>query len=135
MTKTAVVPVEEFKTKAERCAFEIINFLIRHGLWQDTCVYVNGKHYTCFDGEHYQYYSTWDCVFREDNMNPKDYVEYTSDFLTMTFEGPFYNIVNHNWRLSSKYCDNLLAEFDDICKKYNKYYELGYSWSLALYDI
>jgi hypothetical protein len=133
MKRETVIPVEEFKTKAERCAFEIINFLIRHHLWQDTSVYVNGKRYGCYDGEHYRYDNTWDCVFREDNMNPKDYVEYTSDFLTMTFEGPFYDIVNYNH--SAKYCDRLLGEFADILKKYNKYYELGYAWSLSLHNI
>jgi hypothetical protein len=133
MKRETVIPVEEFKTKAERCAFEIINFLIRHHLWQDTSVYVNGKRYGCYDGEHYRYDNTWDCVFREDNMNPKDYVEYTSDFLTMTFEGPFYDIVNYNY--SVKYCDRLLGEFNDILKKYNKYYELGYAWSLSLHNI
>lgn len=91
MKREAVVPAKEFKTKAEKCAFEIINFLIRHEMWQDTNIYVNGKRYSCYDGEHYQYDNTWDCVFREDDMNPRDYVEYASDFLTMTFEGPFYD--------------------------------------------
>jgi hypothetical protein len=133
MQRAAIIPVEEFKTKAELCAFEIINFLIRHSLWQDTCIYVNGKRYSCYDGEHYRYDNTWDCVFREDNMDPKDYVEYTSDFLTMTFEGPFYDVVNYY--VSAKYCDRLLKEFDDILKRYKKYYELGYAWSLGLYNI
>lgn len=133
MKKEAVVPVNEFKTKAEKCAFEIINFLIRHEMWQDTSVYVNGKRYSCYDGEHYQYDSTWDCVFREDNINPRDYLEYTSDFVTMTFEGPFYEVVNYYYPMSL--CDSLLAEFNDILKKYNKYYELGHAWSLALYDM
>lgn len=134
MKRVAVVPVEEFKTKSERCAFEIINFLIRHSMWIDTSIYVNGKRYSCYDGEHHQYDNTWDCVFREDNMDPAKYVEYNSKFLTMTFEGPFYDIVNYYFP-NSKYCDKILAEFDDIIKKYNKYYELGYAWSLALYDL
>jgi hypothetical protein len=133
MKRVAVVPAKEFKTKAEKCAFEIINFLIRHEMWIDTCIYVNGKRYTCNDGEHYRYANTWDCVFREDDKRPEDYVEYCSDFLTMTFEGPFYDIINYSF--SAKYCDTLMKEFNDILKKYNKHYELGYSWSLALYDI
>ena len=133
MKREAVIPVKEFKTKAERCAFEIINFLIRHALWQDTCVYVNGKRYTCYDGEHYKYDNTWDCVFREDDKNPADYVEYYSDFLTMTFEGPFYDIINYSY--SANYCDKLIGEFNDILKKYKKYYEQGYAWSLSLYNI
>lgn len=133
MKHSAVVPREEFKTKAEKCAFEIIDFLIRHNLWQDTCVYVGDKRYTCFDGEHYQYYSTWECVFREDGKNAKDYVEYYSDFLTMTFEGPFYDVINHY--ASARYCDKLLGEFNDILKKYKKYYEQGYAWSLSLHSL
>ena len=133
MKRQAVIPVEEFKTKAERCAFEIINFLIRHHMWIDTSVYVNGKRYSCYDGEHYHYDNTWDCVFREDNIDPKKYIEYTSNFLTMSFEGPFYDAINYN--ISAKYSDKIMAEFDDICHKYGKYYELGYSWSLALYDM
>ena len=133
MKLNPVVPVEEFKTRAELCAFEIINFLIRHQMWQDTCVYVGDKRYTCYDGEHYQYGNTWGCVFREDRKKAKDYIEYYSDFLTMTFEGPFYDIVNYN--NSVKYCDKILSEFNDILKSYNKYYELGYAWSLSLHNI
>lgn len=134
MKKEAVNPRTEFKTEAEKCAKEIISFLIKHHLWQDTFIYVNGKRYSCYDGEHYKYDNTWACVFREDDMDPKKYIEYSSDFLTMSFEGPFYSIVNYNYP-SGKYCDKILAEFDDICKKYGKYYELGYAWSLALYDM
>jgi hypothetical protein len=133
MKRTAVVPSKEFKTDAEKCAFEIIDFLIKLDMWQDTCVYVNGKRYTCNDGEHYKYDSTWDCVFREDNKRPEDYVDYSSDFLTMTFEGPFYDIINYS--MSAKYCDFVISKFNDILKKYNKYYELGNAWSLALFDI
>ena len=60
-------------------------------------------------------------------------MEYTSDFLTMTFEGPFYDIINYN--SPAKYCDKILSEFNDILKSYKKYYELGYAWSLSLHNI
>jgi hypothetical protein len=133
MKREAVNKVTEFNTDAEKCAKEIISFLMKHHMWIDTSIYVNGKRYGCYDGEHYQYDNTWDCVFREDNMDPKDYVEYTSDFLTMTFEGPFYDAINYN--ISAKYSDKIMKEFDKIISKYNKYYELGYAWSLALYNV
>jgi hypothetical protein len=133
MKKNPVIPVDEFKTKAERCAFEIINFLIRHQMWQDTCIYVGTKRYTCYDGEHYQYGNTWDCVFREDDKRAEDYVEYTSDFLTMTFEGPFYDAINYSF--SAKYSDKIMSEFADTCKKYGMYYEQGYAWSLSLHKL
>ena len=133
MKNQAVNKATEFNTEAEKCAKEIISFLIKHHMWIDTSIYVNGKRYGCYDGEHYHYDNTWDCVFREDDKNPADYVEFYSDFLTMTFEGPFYDVINYTY--SAKYSDKLLAEFDDILKKYRKYYELGYSWSLSLYEL
>ena len=134
MKREAINKATEFKTNAEKCAKEIISFLIRHKLWLDTNIYVNGKRYSCYDGEHYQYDNTWDCVFREDDIDPKKYIEYSSDFLTMSFEGPFYDVINYYFP-SAKYCDKLMEEFNNICKKYNKYYEQGYAWSLALYNI
>ena len=124
---------EEFKTKAERCAFEIICWLLRNEMWIDTLIYVNGKRFTCHDGEHYQYGNTWDCVFVEENKNVADYVEYHGDFLTMTFEGPLYDVINYSF--GSKYSQSKLDELDEICKKYKKYWELGYAWSFSLYDL
>jgi hypothetical protein len=52
----------------------------------------------------------------------------------MSFEGPFYDVINY-YLPAPKYCDKLMKEFDEICSKYGKYYELGYAWSLALYDL
>lgn len=122
----------EFKTEAERCALDIIRWLIKHEMWIDTCIYANGKRFTCYDGEHYQYGNTWDCVFVEENMNPKDYIEYSGDFLTMSFEGPLYEVLNDYY--PTKLCDKYRAELNAICEKYNKYWELGYAWSLSLYN-
>lgn len=122
----------EFKTKPEKCALDIINFLLKHSMWIDTCIYANGKRFTCYDGEHHQYDNTWDCVFVEEDKNPKDYIEYSGDFLTMSFEGPLYEVLNDYYPM--KLCDKYREELDEICKKYNKYWELGYSWSLSLYD-
>lgn len=122
-----------FKTKAEKCALEIIEWMMSHNLWIDTCIYVNGKRYSDYgDDGHYHYDNTWDCVFCEDNMNPKNYFDWAGDFLSMSFEGDFYDIINYN--LSINYCDSYMKEFDAILKKYGKYYELGNAWNLSLYD-
>jgi hypothetical protein len=123
---------EEFKAGAEKCALEIICWLLRHEMWIDTCIYANGKRFTCYDGDHYQYDNTWDCVFVEEDMDPHKYVEYCGDFLTMTFEGPLYDVINYSY--PAKLCDPYLDELNEICNKYKKYWELGYSWSLSLYD-
>ena len=127
----AVQPKTEFKTEAEKCTFEIINFLICRGLWQDTFVYVGNKRYGCYDGKHYHYDNNWSCVFREDDKKASDYLEYHSNFITMTFEGPFYEIVNYD--APASYCNRVLEEFNNILKKYGTFYEVGYAWSLAIY--
>lgn len=123
----------DLTTKSERCAREIIDWLISHEMWIDTCIYVEGKRITCYDGQHWQYGNTWDCVFVEENIDVSKYVEYNSKFLTMTFEGPLYDIINYSY--PTKLCDKYIKELNNICEKYGKYWELGYSWSFALYDI
>lgn len=125
------------RSKSEQCAKEIIGFLLNHGLWQDTCIYANGKRFGDYDGKTYHYYygeediNPWDCVFVEENINPKNYFEWVGDFLSMSFEGPFYDIVNYNY--SSKYCNKYVDEFNAILDKYGYYYELGNAWNLSLY--
>lgn len=121
------------RNSAEKCASEIIDYLIDKGMWVDTFVYANGKCWGCRDSKgKYHYDNDWDCVFVEDNVNPKDYFEYTGDFLCLSTEGDFYDILNFYAPMS--YCDKILEGFNAILKKYNKYYELGNSWNLALYD-
>ena len=128
--------------EAEKCASEIIDFLINKGMWVDTFVYANGKRWGCYDAdpthkyehnwERYHYDNNWDCVFVEENINPKDYFEYTGNFLCLSTEGDFYDILNFYFPMS--YCDIILEGFNAILEKYNKYYELGNAWNLALYD-
>ena len=120
----------------EKCAYEIVKFLLDRGLWVDTFIYANGKRWGCKDvnGDgHYHYDNTWDCVFVEENINPEDYFEYTGDFLCLSTEGDFYDILNYYYPYSM--CDPIINAFNNILKKYNKYYEMGDAWNLALYDM
>lgn len=119
----------------EKCAYEIIKLLIDNGLWVDTCVYANGKRWGCKDvnGDgRYHYDNTWDCVFVEENINPKEYFEYTGDFLCLSTESEFYYALNHYYY--NDLCDTILKPFNNILDKYGKYYEMGDTWNLALYD-
>lgn len=130
------------KNKAEQCAKEIISFLLEHGLWQDTFIYANNRRFGCYDGrKNYHYYyndgydkeAPWDCVFVEEDVHPEDYLDWASDFLSMSFEGPFYDIINYNRSIS--YCDKVLEEFNSIIHKYGYYYEVGNAWDLSLFKI
>jgi hypothetical protein len=125
----------EFKTKAEKCAEEIINWLLSKGIFDDTFVYVNGKRYGTYDGEGKYHYGTdsWDDVYVEDNQNPKNYFEYAGDFLSMSFEGPLYDALNYSWEF--EVYEKWAEELANICEKYGKYFELGNAWNLSLYDL
>ena len=119
------------KTKDEKLAKDIINFLLKHELFDDAFVYVNDKRYGTYDGEgHYNYGSkSWDTVFVEDNMNPRHYFEYAGPHLSMSFEGPLYDILNYSFE--SEWAQKLEDEFTEIFKKHGYYYELGNAWNLT----
>ena len=87
------VEKSDFKTEAEKCARDIIDWMIKHDLWIDTAIYVNGKRYGDYDGKDYHYGNTWDCVFVEENMDPRDYFDFAGDLLSMSFEGTLYEIL------------------------------------------
>ena len=115
-------------TKNRKMANEIRQWLLDHEMWQDTTIYFDGKAYSTSDGTGFYYNDPEHLV--EYEADPSMYVEYYSkDSITMTFEGPLYDLINYD------FCSPLLEEFDDIFKKYGYYYELGYAWSLACCEI
>lgn len=122
---------------SERCAEEIINWLIKNRLWQDTCIYANNRRFSDFDPETRTYHyvlsetdDSFDCVFADENTDPKEYFTFAGDFLSMSFEGPLYGIFNY-YRSN---CDKYINEFNAIIGKYGMHYELGNSWNLSLYS-
>lgn len=125
---------KDFKTKNEKLAKEIINFLIKHGAWIDTFIYVNNKRFGCNDGMHYHYDNNWDCVFVEDDISPCSYFEYANpDTLSMSFEGPLYDMLNYGYEFESY--EKAEEEFSKILAKYGYYYELGNAWNLSCHKI
>ena len=85
------------KSKDEKLALDIMNWLLKHEIFGDTFIYVNGKRYGTCDGEgHYNYGTNdWNKVFVEDNMDPKNYFQWAGEHLSMSFEGPLYDILNY----------------------------------------
>ena len=115
-----------FKTKAEKCAREIIDYLLEKELMDDTFIYVNGKRYSTYDGEkNYNYgANSWDKVYVEDNKNGKDYCEYAGDILNISSEGFLYEALNYGFEWNTKIPD----ELDAILKKYGYFLEQAVSW-------
>ena len=119
------------KTKEEKLAKDIIEFLLKHELFDDTFIYVNNKRYSTYDGAgHYNYGATsWDKVFVEDNQDPHDYFEWAGKYLSMSFEGPLYDILNYSFEY--KLYQKLETEFTELFHKHGMYFELGNSWNLT----
>ena len=115
-----------FKTKAEKCAKEIIDYLLEKELMDDTFIYVNGKRYSTYDGEkNYNYgANSWDKVYVEDNKIGKDYCEYAGDILSISSEGFLYEILNYGFEWNTKIPD----ELDAILKKYGYFLDQAVSW-------
>ena len=114
------------KTKAEKCAEEIIDYLLSKEMMDDTFIYVNGKRYGTCDGEgHYNYGTdSWDDVYVEDNEVGKDYCEYAGDIISISSEGSLYDVMNYGFEWDTKVPD----EIDAILKKYGYYLEACTSW-------
>lgn len=109
-------------------AVDIIEWLQKHDMFTDINIYVNGLKYSDDEllsdltektklGYYYVFY----------DYNPEQYFEYCNpDTLTMSFEGPLYDMLNYS-------CGDEEEDFKDIFRKYGLYYELGNSWNLSAY--
>lgn len=106
-------------------AEDIYDFLINHDMWMDVSIYFNGIRWSTNDGSKFRYGG--DPFVTE--ADPRDYFDYVGPILSMSFEGPFYEVVNgYRGR-------DIEAEFCKLLKKYGVYYELGNAWNLSVYKV
>ena len=115
----------------ESLADELRNWLEDNELWSDCRIYFNGKAYSTDDGSG-QYDSTKHHGWYElEDIDPHDYFEYAGGVLSMSFEGPLYEVLNG---YLGEYSREVCEKFDDIFHRYGLYYELGNSWNLSAYE-
>lgn len=120
------------KHQIEALAKDIYDFLIKYEMWMDVYIYFNG---ICWgtsnkEGNKFAYNGT-PFIYEDD---PKKYFEYVGDILSMSFEGPLYELLNWyipNYPGSYKYYSKLDEEFRSIFDKYGLYFELGNAWNLT----
>lgn len=123
--------------KADKCAWEIIRWLQKHDNWIDVAIYVNGGRYL----DHRSSPNTEkveEQVYWEDNKLASDYFDGVpkKDFLSMSFEGPLYHIINlYDIAGDYSYSDKMEEEFSKILEKYGYYYEQYNSWNLSCFPI
>lgn len=125
------------RTKANKCAKEIANWLIENNLWNETLIYVDGGRYRFKSSlSHEDEIEALlndkkiipEIIYEENWEPPFEYVA-KPNFLSMSFEGSLYGVLNYEYSL--RYCEKLDEEFESILEKYGYYYELGNAWNLT----
>lgn len=115
----------ELKKKQERnekCATEILEFILKNELGGDMSIYFNNKAFRFTSQTEYK---------TLDDVKGSTFFHYSNDdTVSMSFEGTFYEVMNRYVEGSNK----LIEQFDKIIEKYGFYYELGNAWNLSLYE-
>jgi len=122
------------KEKIEQLANEIYEWCIEKEIWDDNCIYFNGKAWSSlskWNGEKGK--KLGDGLYEYDNRNPRDYFQWVAEpnILSMSFEGGLNYVLNGHSMCSRKLCN----EFSNIFNKYGLYYELGDSWNFTVAEI
>lgn len=116
----------------EELAKEIREYLLDNEMWQDVCIYFNGKRFTQRDPETGKYYyNDREHLIEENEQNPEDYFEYVNPnhILSMSFEGPVCEMLYYDEYPETR------KGFDKIFEKYGLYYEFGNHWNFSCYYI
>ena len=120
MQKLTKVDIEQF-------ANEVMDYLIKHELDMDVCIYYNDKRM-----RHKYDWRDMDAppkLIIEEDVSPFDYFEYANynHILSMSFEGPLYESLNY-----TGYAEDGLRK---LFEKYGLYWEFGHSWNLSAFLI
>lgn len=115
------------KQHIDQFASEIMEYLIKHELDMDVCIYYNNKRMS--RKRDWRNMDALPKLVIEENMNPVDYFEYANydHILSMSFEGPLYDSLNY-----TGYAEDGLRK---LFEKYGLYWELGHSWNLSAFLI
>lgn len=110
----------------------IIRYLYKNNATDMVNFYVNNKHYSSEFHEGYIQHSLGNQRHYWEDSNPCDVtkqIEYNNPkTITITFEGPMYHDINYGPQ-------KILRHIEKLANTYGLYPELGYAWSLALYEI
>ena len=130
------------KSEIERIATAIKQFLDNNFLNGDCRIYFNGICWRHGTGDSP---FTWDkekCAYIDDkpcrtewktieDINPKDYFEYANGFISMSFEGELYDVLNG----VTNFDFEMQEQFQNLLKGFGCYYELGNTWNLSIYEL
>ena len=116
------------KKELESLAVDLICFLQKHDLFYMVNIYVNNKLLKDNKTTNAQHATTpFGSYYIVNDINPKENLEYYNpETITVTFEGPLYDIINYN-------NSSLYQQLCDLFERKGLYIEQGYAWSFSLY--
>lgn len=125
------MPKKLTKSTIRKLAKEIRQFLLDREMWIDTTIYFNGMAYSTDDGKGHFYYNDPEHLVELHDVDPHRVCDYVGPYLTMTFEGTFYEVMNG---YLGRYGYKVEEEFHELLRKYGLYCELGNAWNLSVFD-
>lgn len=125
------MPKKLTKPQVRKLAKEIRQFLLDREMWIDTTIYFNGMAYSTDDGQGHFYYNDPEHLVELHDVDPRRVCDYVGPYLTMTFEGTFYEVMNG---YLGRYGYKVEEEFHELLRKYGLYCELGNAWNLSVFD-
>ena len=132
-SKSKTKPITPANMRA--LAIELIDYFNEQGYWFDMGIYVDGERWSSnpvkpsVDPEEKKT-EKGTVYYVEKDINVEEYLEYCNpNTVTLYFEGPLYHAINyHDINLSFKLDKKFLNE-------YGLYFEQGYAWSMAAYEV
>ena len=116
--------------RLEALAWEIHCYLRKYEMWIDISIYYDGKRMSTSRerGGQWDFNYNGD-PFIEDDKDPRDYFEYVAKnhIISMSFEGPFYDVMNYQG-------GSILDGFDKLLANHGLWYERGDAWNITLYE-
>lgn len=126
------MPKKLTKPQIRKLAKEIRQFLLDHEMWVDVTIYFNGMAYSTDDRQGHYYYNDPEHLVELQDQDPTKFCDWVGPYLTMTFEGDFYDVMNG---YLGRYGYKVEDEFHELLRKHGVYSELGNSWNLSVYDM
>ena len=133
---------ENIKTMAE----DLLRYLIDLDLDMYVRIYFNFKdgHGTAIQSSPPSSPCNYQCVtqvkgknsyryYRIDDINPQNYFKYNGDYLSMSFEGPLYHILNYTAYMESR-MERVNRQLNNYFSHYGLYMELGDAWNASVYE-
>jgi len=130
------------KEKIKELAYRLYAYLVDHQLAGDTRIYFgfsktkNGYALQSYKPNNVTYTYTKIKVGTKEypvylisDINPNDYFDYNGNYISVSTEGPLYDVLNYGYDKKTE------TDLRNMFEEYGLYYELGNAWNFSLYEV